>query len=220
MGYAIVDIRDQKLGTAYSPHQVEALNALEQALKKAEEERKKVQDQQNVKAAEAIKAQFEKLRTEQLENVNKPTTEVDKARNAQGELPREQGVRLGQLPPKQADLAKRTRALAEELRKLGGLVYDWSAKEIAGMMDEVQEDLSKQKTGKETQKQEQRIVDRITDMIDALKQEMNQSKFAQRPGGGGGGGGGSKMPTEAELRLLKAHQNAINRETKETDVVA
>jgi hypothetical protein len=217
MGYAIVDIRDQKLATAYNPHQIEALSALEQALRKAVEERQKIQDQQNVKAAEAIKAQFEKIRTEQLENVNKPTAEVDKARNPQGELPREQAVRLNQLPPKQADLAKRTRALAEELRKLGGIVYDWSAKEIAGMMEEVQEDLTKSKTGKPTQKQEQRVVDRLQDMIDALKQEMDQSKFAQRPGGGGTGGGGSKLPTEAELRLLRAHQLAINRETKDTD---
>jgi hypothetical protein len=216
MGYAIVDLRDGKLATAYNPHQVEALNALEQALQKAEEERRKIQEQQNVKAAEAIKAQFEKIRAEQLENVNKPTADVDKSRNPQGELPREQAVRLNQLPPKQADLAKRTRALAEELRKLGGIVYDWSAKEIANMMEEVQEDLTKSKTGKPTQKEEQRIVDRLTDMIDALKKEMNESKFAQK-GGGGGGGGGSKLPTEAELRLLKAHQNAINRETRETD---
>lgn len=220
MGYAIVDLRDKKLSAAYNPHQVEALAALENALKKAEEEKKKVQEKIEQKQKEAIKAQFEKIRDEQVEKVNTPTTAIDKSRNPDKSLSRENAVRLNQLPGIQGDLSKRVGELNEELQKLGGIIYVWAGKDIVSSMDEVKDDLGKQKTGQPTQLEEARIVEQLNAMIDSLKQEKDQSEFAQKPnggGGGGGGGGGSKLPTEAELRLLKALQLAINKNTTKTN---
>ncbi len=219
MGYAIVDLRDKKLAAAYNPHQVEALAALEAGLKKAEEEKAKVEKQQQDAQKEAIKAQFEKIRAEQLSDVNKPTADVEALRLADKTLPREAGVRIKQVIPRQDDLAKRVRVLKEELAKLEGTVYPWAAGQVAEAMDEVKEDLAKQKTGKSVQLTEARIIDELDAMIKSLKQEKNQSAFVQKPGGGGGGGGGggSKLPTEAELRLMKALQESINKNTTEAD---
>jgi hypothetical protein len=218
MGYAITDLRDKKLPSAYSPHQVEALNALEQALKKAEDAQQKNQAEMNKRQAETIKAQLEKIRKEQVEKINTPTTEIDKLRKPDGTLGREHAVRLGQLPGVQGKLAEEINSLADALRGLGGIIYESSAKEVAEAMNEVKDDLGKQKTGKTTQLTEARVVEQLDAMIISLKEEKDFSKFNQKGGGGnGGGGGGSKLPTEAELRLLKALQQAVNKNTVAAD---
>jgi len=87
-------------------------------------------------------------------------------------------------------------------------------------MDEVKDDLGKQKTAKPTQLAEARVVEQLDAMIESLKTEKDFSKFNQKQGGGGGGGGGgSKLPTEAELRLLKALQLSINKNTTAADAL-
>lgn len=215
MGYAIVDLRDKKLATAYSPHQVEALNALEQALKKTEEALNKANAQANAKKQEVIKARLEKVRADQNEQVNAPTINIDKSRKADGTLPRKDAVRLNQLPKAQGDLSTTMNDIAEALRELGGVIYNDAAKDVVSDMNEVKEDLGKQKTGQTTQLEQARIIEQLDAMIDSLKQEIDKSKFDQKGGGGGGNGGGkSKFPTEAELRLLRALQQSINNNTK------
>jgi hypothetical protein len=219
MGYAIVDLRDKKLATAYNPHQVEALNALDQALKKAEDARKKVQEEQDKKQADTIRAMLEKVRLDQTEQVNKPTVDIHGLRKPDGTLAREHAVRLNQLPGKEGDLSKRVNEIAENLRQLGGTIYGEAAKEVSEGMNEVKDALGKQNTAKPTQLAEARIVEQLDAMIDSLKQEKNISKFDQKGGGGGGGGGGSKLPTEAELRLLKRMQQAVNKNTVDADAL-
>jgi len=215
MGYAIVDLRDKKLATAYSPHQVEALNALEQALKKAQDAAAKAQQQLDAKKAEAIKARLEKIRTEQIETVNDPTKLIETSRKADGTLGRENAVTLGQLPGRQGDRAKTMAEIAEALRDLGGMIYNDAAKDVVIDMNEVKEDLGKQKTGKSVQIAQGRIIEQIDAMIESLKQEIDKSKFDQKGGGGGSGGGKSKLPSEVELRLLRARQLSVNKSTTE-----
>jgi hypothetical protein len=217
MGYAIVELRDKKLASAYNPHQVEALNALEQSLKKAEDARKEAQKKLDQRQAETIRAQLEKLRLDQLEQINKPTTEIQNARKPDGSLARENAVRLNQLPGKEGELAKAMNEVSDALRELGGIIYEAAGKEVASAMDEVKDDLGKQKTGKTTQLAEARIIEQLDAMIESLKQEKDFSKFNQKGGDGKGGGGGSKLPTEAELRLLKALQLSINKNTTQAN---
>lgn len=214
MGYAIVDLRDKKLASAYSPHQVEALNALEQALKKTEEALNKANAQMKEKQAEAIKARLEKLRAEQLEKISKPTLAIDKVRKPDGSLPRQDAVLLGQLPGVQGENVKTIGEIGEALREMGGIIYGDTAKDVASDMNEVKEDLGKQKTGESTQLQEARVIEQLDAMIESMKQEIDKSKFDQKNGGGGGGGGGkSKLPPEIELRLMRALQQSINNNT-------
>lgn len=220
MGYAIVDLRDKKLTSAFNPHQVEALNALDQALKKAEDARKKVQEEQDKKQADTIRAMLEKVKVDQTDQVNKPTVEIQGLRKPDGTLAREHAVRLNQLPGKEGDLSKRMTEIADNLRQLGGTIYGEAAKEVSEGMNEVKDALGKQNTAKPTQLVEARIVEQLDAMIESLKQEKNISKFDQKQGGGGGGGGGgSKLPTEAELRLLKRMQQAVNKNTTDADAL-
>lgn len=220
MGYAISDLRDKKMASAYNPHQVDALAALDAALAKAEDALKKAQDKKDAQKKEAIKAQFEKIRAEQLSDVNVPTTTMDKLRDKAGVLPREANVRVGQLPAVEGKLADRVKLLKEELAKLEGTVYPWAAGQVAEAMEEVKDDLGKKKTGRPVQYAEARIIDQLDAMIDSLKEEKNQSPFNQKESGGGKGNGGppkTKLPTEAELRLMQALQKAINKNTVQAD---
>jgi hypothetical protein len=86
-------------------------------------------------------------------------------------------------------------------------------------MNGVKDDLGKRVTGPPTQQQQKRIVAQLDDMIKNLAIKPRQSKFDQRESAGGGGGGASKpkLPAEAELRLLKALQQAVNADTRAID---
>ena len=108
MGYAIVDLRDKKLASAYNPHQVEALNALEQAPEKG---RGRPQGRPEETGSSArprpSRRQLEKIRIDQTEQVNKPTTEIDNgSASPTARSPAQHAVRLNQLPGKEGELSK------------------------------------------------------------------------------------------------------------------
>ena len=66
-----------------------------------------------------------------------------------------------------------------------------------------------------TQAEEKRIVEQLDAMIRNLAIKRKQNEFNQQPGGGGGGGAAKAgLPSEAELRLLKELQIAVNKSTK------
>jgi len=88
-------------------------------------------------------------------------------------------------------------------------------------MGEVKEDLAKPRTDVVVQAQETRIEEQLAAMIESLKKVPPEKKqFADRNGGGGGQPGQPpppKMPTDVELRLLKALQGAVNKATVKID---
>jgi hypothetical protein len=131
-------------------------------------------------------------------------------------LKREDAIRLGQLPGEQGKLATRTQELEEALAAVNSVVYIWANRDIVTSMNQVKDDLSKPTTGVPTQAEQTRIVEQLDAMIKNLEVKLLDPKFAQR-GGGGGGQCGPKLPTEAELRLLKALQQAVNNSTKKID---
>jgi hypothetical protein len=213
MERAIVHLRASELPQAYDPPQVEALRALRDAKEKIDkalaEARKELQQQDQ----ETIKQAYVKVLEEQ-KKLDAETLEIDKAKAA-GNLPREQTVRLGQLPGVQGKLAERVEQLGKELEKIGSIVYVWANKDIAGTMTEVKDQLAKPETGAVVQAEQTRVEEQLQAMIESLKEVPKKSKFDQ-PGGGGGGGGKPKikMPSEVELRLLKELQTAVNKSTK------
>jgi hypothetical protein len=220
MERAIVSLRDTKLPEAYDPSQVEALAALEDAKKKIDEMKQKVDDKIDENQKETIRQQYVKIREEQV-RINELTATIDKApKLPDGTLKREDAVRLGQLPGQQGKLADTTNKLNEALAGAGGVVYVWANKDIVKSMNDVKSDLGKPQTGDPTQIEQKRIVAQLDAMIRNLAIKPVQSKFAQDQGNNGGGGGQQggkqkpKLPTEAELRLMKDLQLAINDATK------
>src|SRR5439155_5952167 len=159
-----------------------------------------------------------KIKAEQ-EKLNADTTRIDKSPKAgDGNLKREDAIRLGQMPGEQGKLADRTQDLEEALAAVNSVVYIWANKDIVTSTNRVKDDLARPTTGVPTQAEETRIVEQLDSMIKNLEVKLLDRRFEQKGGGGAGGGQcGPKLPTEAELRLLKDLQKAINNSTKKID---
>jgi HAMP domain-containing protein/uncharacterized protein YwqG len=217
MERAIVNLRDGKLATAYSPAQVDALSALLEAKKIVDEQKKKADDKQDQQKKEAIRQAYMAILADQNE-VNLKTTTIDRvAKNDDGSLPREAQIRLNNTASDQGKVADKTARLDEALQSLGSIVYSYANRAIVKNMTEDKDQLGKSQTGAVTQALQKQIVAQLDAMIKDLATKPEQSEFAQHSGGGGGGGGGggSGMPTEAELRLMKDLQIAENDATKD-----
>jgi hypothetical protein len=220
MERAIVGLRAKDLVAAYEPPQVDALASLLEAKRIVDEQKQKADDQQEQKKKEAVRAAYMKIKEDQ-EKLNAETVRIDKSpKGPDGALNRPDAVRLGQLPGEQGKLSDRTQELEEALNAVGSIVYIWANKDIVTSMNEVKDDLGKPATGVPTQAEQARIVEQLASMIKNLEVKLDPEKFEKRSGGGGGGGGqppGPKLPPEAELRLLRDLQKAINNSTKKID---
>src|SRR6266850_333948 len=215
MERAIVNIKETKLPEAYDPSQVKALTSLEEAKWKTDAILNEINKQMEDANKETIRAAYEKIKAEQ-EIINTETVKIDASpRLPDGTFKREIAVNLGKLPGQQGGLADRTQKLEEDLSALGGVVYVWANKDIVQSMNEVKDDLAKPTTAKPTQAEEKRIVEQLDAMIRNLAIKPKKDDFNRQPGGGGGGGAAKAgLPSEAELRLLKELQIAINKSTK------
>ncbi|HWE93478.1 MAG TPA: DUF4175 family protein [Tepidisphaeraceae bacterium] len=221
MERAIVHLRNTKLTDAYDPPQVEALRALAEAKRQVDAALAEAQKQLEEKDAETIKQAYVKLLEEQ-KKIGVEIPRIDGTqRDANGDLPRDVSVKLGQLPTAQGELVAKAEDIGKKLKQLDSIVFDWANKDILKAMGDVKDNLAKPDTGKPTQVAEKHAEDQIQAMIDSLVQKMKESKFDQRGGGGGGGGSPkAKLPAEAELRLLKKNQTAVRTGTEEADKVA
>lgn len=220
MERAIVHLNEEKLADAYNPPQVEAMAALLDAQKAVEEALKKVNNQLKQENRESIKQAYVKLLEDQ-KKIGKDVKDIDATPKDNGDLPRPVAIRLGQLPGEQGGLSDRAEKIGEQLEKLDSIVYVWANKDIVSTMNAVKDDLAKPQTGIPTQAEETRIEEQLKAMIDSLAVKPQQKEFADRNKGGGKGGGGNKvrMPSEAELRLLKALQQAVNNSTVKIDAL-
>src|SRR5262249_524848 len=106
-------------------------------------------------------------------------------------------------------------------------VYQWANSDIEKSMGEVKDDLAKPELGQATQSEQTRVVDQLNAMIENLKvtPPEDKDKFAHKQGNNGAGQGQAgqqkqQLPGEAELRLLKDLQLAVNKSTQKIDVEA
>ena len=217
MERATVNLKNTKLPDAYDPWQVKALASLEDAKRRVDEAAQEVQDQIDEADKETIRQAYEKIKADQ-ERINAETARIDGSeRMPDGSLTRADAVNVGKLPGQQGGLADATKKLEEGLSAAGGIVYVWANQDIVSSMNDIKGLLAKPDTGKPTQIEQKRIIDQLDAMIRNLATKPKKSDF--HAGGGGGGGGGQPpkkpLPTEAELRLLKELQIAINNATKQ-----
>jgi hypothetical protein len=217
MERAIVHLNEEKLAEAYDPPQVDALATLLEAKKSVDEAMKKVQDQLKQETQDSIKQAYVKLLGDQ-KKIGKDVRDIDGTPKDNGDLPRPVAIRLGQLPGEQGGLSGRAEKLGEQLEQLDSIVYVWANKDIVSTMNVVKDDLAKPETGTPTQAEETRIEEQLQAMIDSLAVKPQQKEFKDRNKGGKGGGSSKvRMPGEAELRLLKALQQAVNNSTVKID---
>jgi hypothetical protein len=220
MERATVSLSESKWVDAYSPPQVEALASLQAAQKTVDEQKQKVDDQIASGQKEAVRQKYVQIREDQ-EKLNTETARINAARDPQGQLKRADTIRLSQLPGEQGKLSDRVAELDKALVDVDSIVYTWANKDIVQSMTEVKSDLPAPEKAVTTQAEQVRIVDQLDAMIRNLATKPKESKFAADNAGGGGGQGGKSgappMPSEAELRLLKDLQRAVNSNTKTAD---
>ena len=214
MERAVVTLKEVRLPEAFDPSQVRALATLEDAKTLTDKALQEVQDQQEEANKETVRAAYEKIKAEQVV-INTKTTDIDGKKKPDGTLGAIESKLSVQLSGTQGALSDRTKALEKALQDLGGVVYVWANKDIVGSMNDVKDDLVKPETGAATQAEELRIVEQLDAMIRNLAIKKKEKEFHQQAGGGGGGGACKPgLPSEAELRLLKELQIAINKATK------
>jgi hypothetical protein len=213
MERAAVSLTESKWSEAYNPPQVEALASLQAAKKTVDEQKAKVDSQIASGQKEAVRQKYVEIKQDQ-EKLDAETVRIDSARDPQGELKRADMIRMGQLPGEQGKLSDRAAALDKDLAAVGSIVYVWANKDIVQSMNEVKGDLPTPDKAVATQAEQTRIVDQLDAMIRNLATKPKESKFAAEGGGGECKGGTPPMPAEAELRLLKALQQAVNTNTK------
>ncbi|MGC4032741.1 MAG: hypothetical protein QM754_13620 [Tepidisphaeraceae bacterium] len=217
MERAILPLRGGKIGEAYDPHQVDALAALLDAKKQIDQQKEDADKKEQEQQKDAIRERYVKIKAAQ-EALNADTTKVEQSRDANGALPRVQLLSINRLTKSQSDLADQTAKIEEDLNALGSVVYVWANRDIKQAMETVLADLKATKTAVPTQAEQERIVEELAAMIKNLEEKPPEKKFEQANNGGGQGGGQGqppppKMPTDAELKLLRSLQVAVNNST-------
>lgn len=220
MERAAVLIRNKDLAASYEPPQVEALASLVSALTKIEDMRKEAEEQAQQKQRETIRQAYTEIKAEQ-EQIQKETARLDALKARAGDnLPRQELQKLTQLPTQQDTLAQRTAKLEEDLVSVGAVVYVWANKDIVESMSGVKTDLAARNTSKPTQAEQSRVIEQLDAMINSLTiKPPDKKEFEDRQANSGGGQGQGqqqqrqRLPSEAELKLLRELQNAVNRGT-------
>ena len=216
MERAAVKLKDKQLVEAYEPPQLDALATLEEAKRLVDEQKQKVDDKVDGEQREAIRQAYIRIKGEEQKLADE-VKRLDAARDANGELGRADGIRLGQLPTDQQKLSDDIDTVGKNLQTLKSTVYIWANTQIASGMADSKANLAAGKTGSVTQGGQTQIVSDLEAMIENLKVTPIDEKFESPQGGGKGGGGGAKpLPAEAELRLMKSLQQAVNVATKTT----
>jgi hypothetical protein len=223
MERAIVHLRNNKPVDAYEPPQVEALRALVEAKKQIDETLKKANDELEKQDSETLKQMYVNLLANQ-KKIGTDIVAIDKTPKENGDLPRDIAIKLGQLPGDQGKLIEDANKIGEKLKQLDSIVYDWANKDIVKSMGDVKEQLAKPQTGQPTQVAEAHVEEQLQAMVDSLVQKIKKREFNarnnQQQAQGQPGQSGQqkpKLPTEAELRLLKRNQEIINKGTEVAD---
>ncbi|MGN6369671.1 MAG: hypothetical protein ACTHN5_15535, partial [Phycisphaerae bacterium] len=204
------------------PPEGEAIKSLDEAIKKLQAEKEKVDSQIKEKQLGEFVQQYEQIKGGQA-GIKKASDDIDARKQAAADkqVSRLDPFQLLKLAAKQGGLAGQIEGLSKDDRLKDFAVIVWMNKQIADSMHTSQKGLRASDMGRELADAQQNAIDRIQDIIDALKEEQKrQSDFRNDNGGGGGGGGGGKQPLVpplAQLKLLKAMQLVVNGKTVEID---
>jgi hypothetical protein len=217
MGNAAGPLYANKLASAIEPEK-KAIASLEEAIKKLQKQKNKIDDQlKDKQLAEFIK-QYETIKTAQ-EGIKTFSDQVETKRQAaiDKQIDRRSTMALAEKSKTQQTLIDDVVKLStdEELKKYDVIV--WMNSQITQAMAVSRDDMAKAQTGTRLAMAQQTAIDRLADVIQALKEEKQKEKqFEDENSGGGGGGGGGKkplLPPVAQLKLIKAMQNVINSQT-------
>ena len=205
------------------PPMADAITALNDAIKKLEEQKKKVDDDLKEKDLAYFIGQYQKIKDGEVE-VKTASDQVNRqlaARQAldkNATVERNEGSLLNTKAKQQDELISQLHELTidDKLKEYDAVIY--LNGQISGYMTISKDRLTKALLDRELAYNQQKAIDRLQDIIDALKEEKAKKDEFDKPSGGGGGGGGGKpplIPPAQQLKLLKALQVVVNKDTTE-----
>ncbi|HUQ72056.1 MAG TPA: hypothetical protein VM165_21180 [Planctomycetaceae bacterium] len=193
----------------------------QEELKKAQAELEKRLEELGEKMRDETIVRLEDIFRDMLARQQAATTEtarLDVERNAQdgGELRRGDRVTLRRLSEEENSLADRAGEALRLIEEDGSSIsFPIVVADLRGNLAHIAGLLDRQATGKETQRRQQEAEQTLAELLEALE-------VAKKNGGGEGkpGNGQCKpclLPNTAELKLLRALQVRVNRQTKAFD---
>ena len=192
----------------------QAVKHLKTALQRIREAQQKARENERQKQREKLRQRYLKLAEKQrtLKDKTDPLAQVEA-------LNRKQQATVRDIGTKQGELQKQVTSVGEKVEKT--LVFERMHQQVDRALDRVTETLNEGSANEPTVADQRFVARMLESMAEALKQPERDQDFARKPrqgGGGRGGGGGqqqSPVPPYAELKLLKAGQQAVFERTQE-----
>ncbi len=200
--------------------ETQAVASLDEAIKKLEAAKQKVDNQLKDKDLAEFVREYQEIQTNQKSvKGSSDTITAKRLAAADKQIDRLGLIQLAKLAVTQSGLNDQVNHLSTDEKLKDFPVVVWMNGLISEAMSTSTDHLKKADTAPILASAQQSAIDRLQDIIDALKEEQKrQSDFQNQQAGGGGGGGGKQplVPPLAQLKLLKAMQLVINSQT--TDV--
>lgn len=220
MGQAQQDL-DNGEGEQAEQDEEDALADLQEAAEEARQARKEAEEQLALERLSKMEDVLAQLRDRQDKLVEE-TISYNKARAEHDDkLTPAQRASVRGLSRVQDSIKEETAELVERLE--GAPVFALTLKKATESMDVASERLKGLATDDDTQRAEKSASRRFRQLIDALQPLKPKGAQAnnQQQGGGQQGGGqqgnGDRIPTSAQVKMLKALQEEVNTRTQELD---
>lgn len=182
---------------------------LDEAQQRLAERRRQAEEELAAEQMARMEDNLKSLRDRQ-KNLLAETRHYDGLKSKQQALSHEQALSVRDLARSQRGLHADTAALAKKLSTAP--VYELALEQVAVEMEVAGQQLARQEVAARTQQAQQQALDRLERILASLASDPPR----QQQGGGGSGGGGGQAGGKrslAELKLLKAMQEDINRRT-------
>ncbi|MGB9626224.1 MAG: hypothetical protein ACPMAQ_15330 [Phycisphaerae bacterium] len=212
MDGAADDLKDNRPGDANTKQQ-EAIRQLIEAQKHLEEQLNQLRREQQEEVLRALEDRFRDMLARQLQ-VNQNTLDLD--RKGMPNWTRTEELLAGTLAQAERDLAAEAGTALTILREEGtSLVFPRIVEQLAADLNDAGGRIAEKDVGPATQQVQADIVESLKELIEAVEQ-------VRKKGAGGSvadGSGGQQqtpplLPPSAELKLLRACQVRVNRQTE------
>jgi len=211
MDGAADDLKDGRPGDANTKQQ-EAIKQLLEAKRQLEEQVNQLRREQQEEVLRALEDRFRDMLARQLQ-VNQGTIDLDKKGAAN--WTRTEELLAGTLAQAERDLAAEAGTALRILREEGtSLVFPRIVEQLAADLNDAGGRIAEKNVGPATQRLQTDIVESLKELIEAVEQVRKKGA-----GGSGDAGDGPQqppplLPESAELKLLRACQVRVNRQTE------
>jgi hypothetical protein len=215
MQKAAKDLNEQDAQQA-ERKQRDAEKKLQQALDEIEERLNQLREETREEKLKRLEARFrEMLERQKIASVM--TIELNDKKTNLGDFKRRDQLLLLRMSTEESEISELGQQAYDLLLEDGtSVVFPEIVQDLRSDLDRTSQLLAQERTDQLTQLIQREVEATLQELLDSLKEAQKSG------GGGGGGGGGGKQPLlkkSAELKMLRASQLRVNRQTKQFDAI-